>query len=61
MYRKPRPGRTGDEVLKWAHTRRAKSVEMRQVTTTPDGIMQVRKLEGGLPPRIACDLMDPVR
>jgi copper(I)-binding protein len=37
------------DVLKWAHTRRAKSVEMRQVTTTPDGIMQVRKLEGGLP------------
>lgn len=37
------------DILKRVHTRRAKSVEMRQVTTTPDGIMQVHKLEGGLP------------
>jgi copper(I)-binding protein len=37
------------DILKWAHTRKAKSVEMRQLTMTPDGITQVRKLEGGLP------------
>jgi periplasmic copper chaperone A len=37
------------DVLKWAHTRKAKSVEMRQLTTTSDGIVQVRKVEGGLP------------
>ncbi len=37
------------DILKWAHTRKAKSVEMRQLTTTSDGIVQARKVEGGLP------------
>ncbi|MBK5197063.1 MAG: copper chaperone PCu(A)C [Methyloceanibacter sp.] len=41
-------GATGD-VLKSARTAKAKAVEMHQTTMTADGIMQMRKVEGGLP------------
>ena len=38
-----------DDVLKSARTPRAKAVEMHQATMTADGVMQMRKVEGGLP------------
>jgi copper(I)-binding protein len=41
-------GATGD-VLKSARTPKAKAVEMHQTTMSADGIMQMRKVEGGLP------------
>jgi copper(I)-binding protein len=37
------------DILKSAHTAKAKSVEMHQTTMTADGVMQMRKVEGGLP------------
>ena len=37
------------DILKSAHTRKARLVEMRQLTMTSDGIKKVSKLEGGLP------------
>jgi copper(I)-binding protein len=41
-------GREAD-VLKRVHAKMAKSVEMAQPTVTADGVMQMRKVEGGLP------------
>ena len=41
-------GDTAD-VLKSARTQKAKSVEMHQATMTADGVVQMRKVEGGLP------------
>ncbi len=38
-----------DDVLKSARTPKAKSVELHQTTMTSDGVMQMRKVEGGLP------------
>ena len=40
---------TTDDVLKSARTPKAKAVEMHQTTMTANGIMQMRKVEGGLP------------
>ena len=37
------------DVLKRVHSRKAKSVEMAQATMTADGVMQMRKVEDGLP------------
>jgi copper(I)-binding protein len=49
-------GKTAD-ILKSAHARKAKAVEMRQVTMTPDGIAQMRKVEGGLPIRAGASVV----
>jgi copper(I)-binding protein len=38
-----------DDVLKAAHSPKAKAVEVHQTTMTPDGVMQMRKVEEGLP------------
>jgi len=37
------------DILKSVHTRKAKLVEVRRITMTPDGISHVRTVEGGLP------------
>jgi copper(I)-binding protein len=42
-------GSDTDDVLKSARTLKAKSVELHQTTMTPDGVMRMRKVEGGLP------------
>ena len=41
-------GHTGD-MLKSARTPKAKAVELHQTTMTADGVMQMRKVEDGLP------------
>lgn len=38
-----------DDMLKSAHTPKAKSVELHQTTMTADGVMQMRKIEGDVP------------
>jgi periplasmic copper chaperone A len=38
-----------DDVLKAAHSPKAESVELHQTTMTADGVMKMRKVEGGLP------------
>jgi periplasmic copper chaperone A len=37
-----------DDILKSAHTPKAKAVEMHQTNMTAEGVMQMRKVEGGL-------------
>ena len=41
-------GNTAD-VLKRVRSKKVKSIEMHQATVTADGVMQMRKVEGGLP------------
>ena len=47
------------DVLKRVHSRKAKSVEMAQATMTADGVMQMRKVEDGLPIEAASLVFEP--
>jgi copper(I)-binding protein len=38
-----------EDVLERARSPKVETVEMHQTTTTPEGVMQMRKVEGGLP------------
>jgi copper(I)-binding protein len=42
-------GGTADDVLKGARSPKIKAVELHQTTMTPDGVMQMRQVEEGLP------------
>jgi copper(I)-binding protein len=45
------------DVLKRVHTKTAKAVEINQPTVTADGVMQMRKVEGGLPIKAGASLV----
>lgn len=45
------------DVLKRVHTKKARSVEMARATMTADGVMQMRKVEGGLPIKAGASLV----
>jgi copper(I)-binding protein len=46
-----------DDLLKSAHTPKAKSVELHETTMSSDGVMRMRKVEGGLPIGAGASLM----
>ena len=46
-----------DDLLKSARTPKAKSVELHQTTMTADGVMQMRKVEDGLPVEAGASLV----
>jgi len=45
------------DVLKRVHTKTAQAVEINQPTVTADGVMQMRKVEGGLPIKAGASLV----
>lgn len=46
-----------DDLLKSARAPKAKAVELHQTTMTPDGVMQMRKVENGLPVEAGASLV----
>jgi copper(I)-binding protein len=46
-----------DDTLKSARTPKAKTVELHQTTVTADGVMQMRKVEDGLPVEAGASLV----
>ena len=46
-----------DDLLKSARTPKAKAVELHQTTMTADGVMQMRKVEDGLPVEAGASLV----